>query len=204
MAVLMAVVLGFGAALTPGPSLALASANTVRGGVRSGAASALAASSADLVIAVVGIVILSGVGDRLASFFGVIGGVMLLAMGLDAIASARRSDAVPHSAASHRRFWRAAVLELGLPQALLFGLTVVGPIITNVNDLDDDGWPWLVGGVLAVSLTGARLGVVAQVARHGRPIDRGSYRRVCWVIGPALAVTGIGVMAWLGRIALGV
>ncbi len=203
MAVLLAMVLGFGAALTPGPSLALTSANTVRGGVRSGAASALAASTADLAIAVVGIVILSGVGDRLASFFGVIGGVMLLAMGLDAIASARRSDAVPHSAASHRRFWRAAVLELGLPQALLFGLTVVAPIITHVHN-PADGWPWLLGGVLAASLTGARLGVVAQVARHGRPIDRLSYRRVCWVIGPALAATGIGVMVWLGANALGV
>ena len=55
----LAVVLGLGVALAPGPSLALTSANTLRGGLRSGVVSTIAASMADLLIAILGVIILA-------------------------------------------------------------------------------------------------------------------------------------------------
>ncbi|MGI8613739.1 MAG: LysE family transporter, partial [Nocardioidaceae bacterium] len=122
---LLAAVLGLSVALAPGPSLALACANTLRGGVRAGISTSVAAALADLAIAVVSVVILFGVGDRPASFVGVIGGLMVLGFGVDSLVVSRRRDPVPRGAATHRKFVQAALLELSLPQALLFGLTAV-------------------------------------------------------------------------------
>jgi threonine/homoserine/homoserine lactone efflux protein len=197
----LAVVLGLGVALAPGPSLALASANTLRGGLRSGIASGIAASLADLLIVVLGVIILFGVGDRLASVIGVIGGVMIFGLGLDALIVASRRDPVPRSAATHRKFLQAALVELGLPQALLFGLIVVGPVITHLRD-SGDAWPWALVVLLVTGLLVARLSVVIRVARTERPLDRRGYRVVCRVVGSALMITGLIMIIWLGQYAL--
>jgi len=197
----LAVVLGLGVALAPGPSLALASANTLRGGLRSGIASGIAASLADLLIVVLGVIILFGVGDRLASVIGVIGGVMIFGLGLDALIVASRRDPVPRSAATHRKFLQAALVELGLPQALLFGLIVVGPVITHLRD-SGDAWPWALVVLLVTGLLAARLSVVIRVARTERPLDRHGYRVVCRIVGSALMITGLIMIIWLGQYAL--
>lgn len=197
----LAVVLGLGVALAPGPSLALTSANTLRGGLRSGVVSTIAASMADLLIAILGVVILFGVGDRLASVIGVIGGVMIFGLGLDALIVASRRDPVPRSAATHRKFLQAAVVEFGLPQALLFGLIVVGPVITHLRD-SSDAWPWALVVLLVTGLVVARLSVVIRVARTDRPLDRAGYRIVCRVVGCALMITGLIMIIWLGQYAL--
>jgi threonine/homoserine/homoserine lactone efflux protein len=197
----LALVLGLGVALAPGPSLALASANTLRGGLRSGVASSLAASLADLMIAVLAVIILFGVGDRLASVIGVIGGVMVFGLGLDALLVASHRDPVPRSAATHRKFLQAALVEFGLPQALLFGLTVVGPVITHLRD-SGDTWPWALVALMIAGLMMARLGVVARVAHTDRPLDRSSYRMVCRVVGVSLIVTGLIMLVWFGQYAL--
>jgi threonine/homoserine/homoserine lactone efflux protein len=197
----LAVVLGLGVALAPGPSLALASANTLRGGLRSGVASSLAASLADLLIAVLAVIILFGVGDRLASVIGVIGGVMVFGLGLDALVVASRRDPVPRSAATHRKFLQAALVEFGLPQALLFGLTVVGPVITHLRD-SGDAWPWAVVTLTITGLFIARLGVVIRVAQTDRPLDRSGYRVICRLVGVSLIVTGLIMVVWFGQYAL--
>jgi threonine/homoserine/homoserine lactone efflux protein len=199
----LALVLGLGVALAPGPSLGLASANTLRGGLRSGVASSLAASLADLLIAVLAVTILFGVGDRLASVIGVIGGVMVFGLGLDAMVVASRRDPVPRSAATHRKFLQAALVEFGLPQALLFGLTVVGPVITHLHD-SGDAWPWALVLLMIAGLVAARLGVVVRVARTDRPLARSSYRMVCRVVGVALIVTGVIMIVWFGQYALNI
>jgi threonine/homoserine/homoserine lactone efflux protein len=197
----LAVVLGLGVALAPGPSLALASANTLRGGLRSGIVSTIAASIADLLIAVLAVIILFGVGDRIASVIGVIGGVMVFGLGLDALVVASRRDPVPRSAATHRKFLQAALVEFGLPQALLFGLTVVGPIITHLRD-SDDAWPWALVTLMVTGLVIARLGVVIRVAQTDRPLDRSGYRVICRLAGVSLVVLGIIMIVWLGQYAL--
>jgi threonine/homoserine/homoserine lactone efflux protein len=198
---MLAVVLGLGVALAPGPSLALASANTLRGGLRSGVASSLAASLADLFIAVLAVTILFGVGDRLASVIGVIGGVMVFGLGLDALVVASRRDPVPRSAATHRKFLQAALVEFGLPQALLFGLTVVGPVMTHLRD-SDDAWPWAVVTLMITGLFVARLGVVIRVAQTDSPLPRSGYRVVCRLVGVSLIVTGLIMVVWFGQYAL--
>jgi threonine/homoserine/homoserine lactone efflux protein len=195
------VVLGLGVALAPGPSLALASANTLRGGLRSGVVSTIAASMADLLIAVLAVIILFGVGDRVASTIGVIGGVMIFGLGLDALTVASRRDPVPRSAATHRKFLQAALVEFGLPQALLFGLIVVGPVITHLRD-SGDAWPWALVAFLVTGLVVARLGVVIRVAQTDQPLDRSSYRVICRLVGAALMVTGLIMVVWLGQYAL--
>ena len=197
----LALVLGLGVALAPNPSLALASANTLRGGLRSGIMSTLAASLADLLIAVLAVIILFGIGDRLASFIGVIGGVMVFGLGLDALVVASRRDPVPRSAATHRKFLQAALVEFGLPQALLFGLTVVGPVITHLRD-SDDAWPWALIAVMVAGLVIARLGVVIRVAQTEQPLARSSYRVICRLVGVALMIMGIVMIGWLGQYAL--
>ncbi|MGH3455530.1 MAG: LysE family transporter [Nocardioidaceae bacterium] len=197
----LALVLGLGVALAPGPSLALASANTLRGGLRSGIASSIAASMADLLIAVLAVIILFGIGDRLVSIIGVIGGVIIFGLGLDALIVASRRDPVPRSAATHRKFLQAALVEFGLPQALLFGLTVVGPIITHLRD-SGDAWPWALVLVMVGGLVAARIGVVLRVAQTDRPLDRSTYRIVCRLVGVSLMVTGLIMIVWLGQYAL--
>ncbi|HYJ66584.1 MAG TPA: LysE family transporter [Nocardioidaceae bacterium] len=197
----LAVVLGLGVALAPGPSLALASANTLRGGLRSGVASSLAASLADLLIAVLAVTILFGVGDRLTSVIGVIGGVMLFGLGLDALVVASRQDPVPRSAATHRKFLQAALVEFGLPQALLFGLTVVGPVITHLRD-SGDAWPWALVTLMITGLVLARLGVVIRVAQTDRPLERSGYRVICRLVGVSLIVMGLIMVVWFGQYAL--
>ncbi|MGH3484518.1 MAG: LysE family transporter [Nocardioidaceae bacterium] len=197
----LALVLGLGVALAPGPSLALASANTLRGGLRSGIASSIAASIADLLIAVLAVIILFGIGDRLVSIIGVIGGVIIFGLGLDALIVASRRDPVPRSAATHRKFLQAALVEFGLPQALLFGLTVVGPIITHLRD-SGDAWPWALVLVMVGGLVAARIGVVLRVAQTDRPLDRSTYRIVCRLVGVSLMVTGLIMIVWLGQYAL--
>jgi threonine/homoserine/homoserine lactone efflux protein len=197
----LAVVLGLGVALAPGPSLALASANTLRGGLRSGIVSSIAASMADLLIAVLAVVILFGIGNRLVSIIGVIGGVMIFGLGLDALIVASRRDPVPRSAATHRKFLQAALVEFGLPQALLFGLTVVGPIITHLRD-SGDAWPWALVLLMVGGLVAARIGVVIRVAQTDRPLDRSTYRIVCRLVGVSLMVTGLIMVVWLGQYAL--
>jgi homoserine/homoserine lactone efflux protein len=199
----LAVVLGLGVALAPGPSLALASANTLRGGLRSGIVSTLAASIADLLIAVLAVIILFGVGDRVASVIGVIGGIMVFGLGLDALVVASRYDPVPRSAATHRKFLQAALVEFGLPQALLFGLTVVGPIITHLRD-SGEAWPWALATLMVTGLLIARLGVVFRVAQTDRPLDRSGYRLICRLVGASLIVTGLIMIVWLGQYALDV
>ncbi|HEU0288790.1 MAG TPA: LysE family transporter [Nocardioidaceae bacterium] len=197
----LAVVLGLGVALAPGPSLALTSANTLRGGLRSGIVSTIAASMADLLIAILGVIILFGVGNRLASVIGVIGGIMIFGLGLDALIVASRRDPVPRSAATHRKFLQAAVVEFGLPQALLFGLIVVGPVITHLRD-SGDAWPWALVVLLVTGLVVARLAVVIRVARTARPLDRSGYRVVCRIVGSALMISGLIMIIWLGEYAL--
>ena len=197
----LALVLGLGVALAPGPSLALASANTLRGGLRSGIVSSIAASMADLLIAVLAVIILFGIGDRLVSIIGVIGGVMIFGLGLDALIVASRRDPVPRSAATHRKFLQAALVEFGLPQALLFGLTVVGPVITHVRD-SGDAWPWALVVLMVGGLVAARIGVVLRVAQTDRPLDRSTYRIVCRLVGVSLMVTGLIMVVWLGQYAL--
>jgi homoserine/homoserine lactone efflux protein len=197
----LALVLGLGVALAPGPSLALASANTLRGGLRSGIVSSIAASLADLMIAVLAVIILFGIGDRLASIIGVIGGVMIFGLGLDALVVASRRDPVPRSAATHRKFLQAALVEFGLPQALLFGLTVVGPVITHLRD-SGEPWPWALVAVMIAGLVIARLAVVFRVAQTDRPLARSGYRLVCRLVGVALMAMGIVMIVWLGQYAL--
>ncbi len=197
----LAVVLGLGVALAPGPSLALASANTLRGGLRSGVVSTIAASMADLLIAVLAVIILFGVGDRVASTIGVIGGIMIFGLGLDALIVASRRDPVPRSAATHRKFLQAALVEFGLPQALLFGLIVVGPVITHLRD-SGEAWPWALVAFMVAGLVVARLAVVIRVAHTDRPLDRSSYRLICRLVGAALMITGVIMVVWLGQYAL--
>jgi threonine/homoserine/homoserine lactone efflux protein len=199
----LAVVLGLGVALAPGPSLALASANTLRGGLRSGVVSAIAASIADLLIAVLAVVILFGVGDRIASVIGIIGGIMVFGLGLDALVVSSRQDPVPRSAATHRKFLQAALVEFGLPQALLFGLTVVGPVITHLRD-SGEAWPWALVTLMITGLVIARLGVVIRVAQTDQPLDRSGYRVICRLVGVSLIVTGLVMIVWLGQYALDV
>lgn len=199
----LVVVLGLGVALTPGPSLALACANTLRGGRSAGTTTALAATIADLAIAVLAVIILTGIGDQLRSFVGVIGAVMVFGLGLDAIVVSRRTDPVPRSAATRQRFARAFVLEISLPQALLFGLTAVGPTITHALVRDDGWWPWVLVGLLGVSLLASRLLMVSRVASSRRPLARGPYRALCRVAGAALIAASVAMLVWLGPLALG-
>jgi threonine/homoserine/homoserine lactone efflux protein len=108
---------------------------------------------------------------------------------------------VPRSAATHRKFLQAALVEFGLPQALLFGLTVVGPVITHLRD-SDDTWPWALVTVMVAGLVIARLAVVVRVAHTDRPLARSGYRRVCRVVGLSLIVTGLVMLVWFGQYAL--
>ncbi|MGH3476494.1 MAG: hypothetical protein ACRDQD_06610, partial [Nocardioidaceae bacterium] len=132
---------------------------------------------------------------------GVIGGVIIFGLGLDALIVASRRDPVPRSAATHRKFLQAALVEFGLPQALLFGLTVVGPIITHLRD-SGDAWPWALVLVMVGGLVAARIGVVLRVAQTDRPLDRSTYRIVCRLVGVSLMVTGLIMIVWLGQYAL--
>jgi threonine/homoserine/homoserine lactone efflux protein len=200
---ILCVVMGLGVALTPGPSVALAGANTQRGGWRAGAVTAISATLADVAIAAVAITILYGVGDRLAAFVGVIGGVMVLGLGLDAFVVSGHRDPLPRTAGTSRRIVRSFLLELGLPQALLFGLTAVGPAVIHLRE-EQGTLPWPLLGLLGGCLLLGRLALVTQVWRSGRIPGRPAYRVVCWVAGTGLVAAGLALIIWLGSFALGI
>ena len=198
----LSVVLGLGVALTPGQSVALACANTERAGWRGGATTVVGSTTADVAIAAVAVTILFGVGDRLASFVGVVGGVMVLGLGLDALMVSRDRHPMPRTAATPNRLLRGFWSELTLPQALLFGLTAVGPSIVHLRE-SEDGFPWAMVAVIATALMVGRLAMVTWVSRSGEIPRRGRYRVVCWVAGVALSAAGLAMMGWLGAYALG-
>ncbi|MGH3497291.1 MAG: LysE family transporter [Nocardioidaceae bacterium] len=195
--VVLVVAIGLGVALAPGPMLALVSANTMRGGLRSGALSAVAAATADALITVMALVIVDALGSRLGGVIGMVGGLVLVGLAVDAFVVSRRTDPVPRGAATHRKFVQAAQLELSMPQALLFGLTVAGPVLTHLRDVRDS-WPWALAAVLSGVLLGTRLVVAAWVARSGSPLPRRSYRLICRCVAVVLSTTGVVMIIWLG------
>ena len=198
----LSVLLGLGVAVTPGPIAALTCANTERAGWGAGTTTAVGATLADVAIGAVAVTILLGVGDRLAGFVGVIGGVMLLGLGLDALMVSRQSRPMPRVAATPNRLVRGFWLDLSQPQALLFGLTVAGPTAVHLRETDG-AFPWPVAVLLAAGLLAGRLVLVRWVALSGRIPTPVRYRVVCWVAGGGLALAGLALMVWLGSYALG-
>jgi threonine/homoserine/homoserine lactone efflux protein len=198
----LSVLLGLGVALSPSPTAALTCANTERAGWDAGTTTALGSTVADVAIGAVAITILLGVGDRLAAFVGVVGGVLLLGLGLDALKLSRDRHPMPRVAATPNRLVRGFLLELSQPQALLFGLTTVGPVAVLLRETDG-ALPWAVMCLLTAALLAGRLILVRWVARTGRLPAPARYRVVCWLTGGGLSLAGLAAMVWLGSYALG-
>jgi threonine/homoserine/homoserine lactone efflux protein len=198
----LSVLLGLGVALTPGPTAALTCVNTERAGWGRGTVTAFGATLADVAIGAVAITILLGVGDRLAGFVGVIGGVMVLGLGLDALKVSREQHPMPRIAATPNRMVGGFLLELSQPQALLFGLTAVGPTVVHLR-VSENAFPWPVAALLAGALLAGRLALVRWVSRTGRIPAPARYRVVCRVAGAVLSLAGPAMMVWLGSYALG-
>lgn len=182
--------------------MALTCANTLRAGRGAGTATALAATTADLTIAVLVVTVLMGIADQLRAFIGVIGAVLVFGLALDAIAVSRRADPVPRGTATRPRFARAFVLELTQAPALLFGVTAVGPVVTHQLVRNDGWWPWALVGLLGAGLLVSRLLLVSRVADSHRPLARGPYQGLCRVAGFALIGASVAMLAWLAPLAL--
>jgi hypothetical protein len=198
----LSVLLGLGVAAVSQPHRGVDLREHREGRLGAGTTTALGSTVADVAIGAVAITILLGVGDRLAAFVGVVGGVLLLGLGLDALKLSRDRHPMPRVAATPNRLVRGFLLELSQPQALLFGLTTVGPVAVLLRETDG-ALPWAVMCLLTAALLAGRLILVRWVARTGRLPAPARYRVVCWLTGGGLSLAGLAAMVWLGSYALG-
>ncbi|MFV0462545.1 MAG: LysE family translocator [Nostocoides sp.] len=189
--------IGLTAGASPGPLLVLVVTATLRGGWRHGLVTAVAPLASDLIVVVVALATLGRLPTQWLSWLGVIGGVAVIAVGVQTVLESRRGDLglstgqpAPSLSTS---FWRASMVNLLSPHPWISWITVLGPLtVTAWRSQPSAG----VGFVTAfyVGLVGIKavLGFLVASGRHR--LNPSVYARIVFVAGIALIVLGV-VMA---------
>lgn len=193
--------LGLGAGLSPGPLLTLVVTSTLERGFGAGARVAIAPLLTDAPIIVLTVAVVSSVSVAVLRGLGVAGGLVVAAMGLWTVATARRPVRESEAAPPSRDVWRGVLVNVVSPHPWIFWVGVGAPLLVSAwRDAPGRGVAFIVGFYLL--LIGSKVIVAWFVARAGRRLGPDWRRRLLLAGGSLLVVGGIvlAVEAMAGRL----
>jgi threonine/homoserine/homoserine lactone efflux protein len=189
-ALALGVALGLGAGLSPGPLLGLVVANSLRGGFRSGALTALAPLVTDALVVAACVTVLAALPDRAVAALGVAGAVVVIGIAVQTWAAARRDDPVPQAVATRTVLVQSSLVNLLSPHPWLFWLTAGGPLLVGFLAAGaGHGVAFLVG--FYALLVGTKVAVAAAVGGAGRLLLPHAYRAALLVTALILALAAV-------------
>ena len=172
---MLGVVLGTTAGISPGPMMTLVISQSLRYGAREGLKIAFAPLLSDLPIVVISWLLLARVAgfDRLLGLISLAGAGFLILLAIESWrANPSASDANP---TPPRSLTRGILANLLNPHPWLFWLTVGSPTLVNAG-----GWTNATAFITGfyICLIGAKLAVAAIVGHYGRHLNTNHYRLI--------------------------
>lgn len=129
---LLGLSLGLGAGLAPGPLLALVIRSTLQDGLAAGVRVALSPLLTDVPIIAVAMVLAASLPNGVLGVLGIIGGLFVLWLGIEAIRESPATVEAAAGAGSARRvLLRGALVNALSPHPWVFWLTVGAPILAD-------------------------------------------------------------------------
>lgn len=180
--------LGLGAGLAPGPLLALVITTALARGFRAGARVAFSPLVTDALVITVSLLLVRSLPDRAAAALGVVGGLYVVWLGIEALREKPVDvEAPPSDGPDPLR--RGALVNLLSPHPWLFWITVGGPLLLAA---------WASSPAAAVGflvaffalLIGCKVVIAALVAGGSRRLGEQGLRRAHIAAGVLLLATG--------------
>lgn len=189
--------LGLAAGVSPGPLSVLVVTATLRSGLRAGLLTAAVPLLTDALVVALALTVLRQVPDRGLGALGVVGGLVVVAVGVRTVLDARGASveadrALPDSWRTTLR--RAFVVNILSPHPWVAWLTVLGPLAVAA------GRTSTLAGVLFVAafyvaIVGAKAALAVIVAGGRDRLRDAGYRRALGLAG--LLLVGAGVVMLL-------
>lgn len=194
-ALLLGLGIGLAAGVSPGPLLMLVITSSLRGGLRHGAAVAAAPALSDLVVVGVVLAALGQVPDRALAVLGVVGGLVVAAVGVQTIREGRTAtltiDPTAPRTSPAASLGRGALVNLLSPHPWISWITVLGPLTLAHWRAEPASAVLLVAGFY-LTLVGSKVAVAALVSGGRRRLTDAGYRATVTVAG--LALVGFGIL----------
>lgn len=192
-ALLLGLSLGLASGISPGPMLVLVLTTALQWGARHGVAVAAAPLLSDLPIVAVSLFTLGRLPGRLVSGLGIVGGLFIVALGVQAVRDSRTATltadrfATPPKPSSALR--RGVAVNLLNPHPWLGWISAFGPLtLTTWRDSKPAAVALLVGFYAA--LIGAKALIAVSVAGGRHLLTPPRYRIAVLLSGVALAALG--------------
>ncbi len=196
-ALLLGLSLGFASGISPGPMLALVLTTALQWGGRHGVAVAAAPLLSDLPIVTVSLLTLGRLPGRVVSGMGIVGGLFIVALGVQAMRDARTATLTPYPGATPPSPWSAlrkgAAVNLLNPHPWLAWITAFGPLtLTTWRDSRPAAVALLLGFYAALVGAKALIALLVGGGRHLLTPPR--YRIVLLLSGVALTALGVAMV----------
>lgn len=193
-ALLLGLSLGFASGISPGPMLVLVLTTALQWGARHGVAVAAAPLLSDLPIVAVSLLTLGRMPGRVVSGMGIVGGLFIVALGVQAMRDSRTATLTPDPGTTPPSAWsglrKGAAVNLMNPHPWLAWITAFGPLtLTTWRDSRPAAVALLVGFYAALVGAKALIAILVGGGRHLLTPPR--YRVAVLLSGVALAALGV-------------
>ena len=190
---LLGLTLGLSAGITPGPLLTLVITASLRRGLAGGLLVALAPFVSDAPIIALSLLLLDRLPPWAMTAVTVVGGLVVIALGVDALRAAHRAE-LPGQAdageAAGNELWKGTLVNLLNPHPYIFWATVGGPtLLAGWQERPAYGAAFL--GGFYVLLVGSEVVIAWLVARRSQALSPRGYRIVLTILGVAMVVLGV-------------
>jgi threonine/homoserine/homoserine lactone efflux protein len=203
-ALLIGLGIGLGAGVSPGPLLTLVISSTLERGFGAGLRVAAAPLVTDLPVIAVTLWLLGRLGDGFLISLALLGGVVVIAVGLETAWKAwrPRAETPGEGPPKAHDLWRGALVNILSPHPWIFWLTLLGPQAVGLWRQQP---PIAVGFVALfyVGLVGSKIAIAWAVARGRRHLQGRWYRIILALCAGLLIVLGVLLIAQGTRAALG-
>jgi threonine/homoserine/homoserine lactone efflux protein len=199
---LLGLTLGLSAGITPGPLLTLVVTASLRRGLVGGLLVALAPFLSDAPIIALSLLLLDRLPPWAMTAVTVIGGLVVIALGVDALRAARRAELPSQAAGAEgagNELWKGALVNLLNPHPYLFWATVGGPtLLAGWRESPAYAVAYLVG--FYGFLVGSKIMIAWLVASRSQALSPRAYRIILTILGLAMMVLGALLVreAWVG------
>ena len=179
--------IGWAAGIAPGPLSVLVVSTAIQRGFSAGARIAVAPLLTDAPIVALGVLVATGVPDRMVSWLSIVGGLYLIWLGVAEIRRSGEIDSADGAVGDLRRGFFANLLS---PHPWLFWTTVGGPRAV-------EAWGRSPGSAVAfvaaffISIVSVKLALAALASTTGSRLDETWRRRLSIAGGSALVLLGV-------------
>lgn len=189
--------LGVAAGVSPGPLSVLVVTATLRSGLRAGLLTSAVPLLTDVLVVVLALTVLRQLPDRGLGALGVVGGLVVVAVGVRTVLDARGASveadrALPDSWRTTLR--RAFLVNILSPHPWVAWLTVLGPLAVATGRTSTLAGALFVGAFY-VGIVGAKAALAVVVAGGRDRLRDTGYRRALGLAG--LLLVGAGVVMLL-------